>query len=120
MDSLTNQINPGFLHLTVPEMQLEWYASQSFIGYQMAALISQNWLISKCCLMPARDAVRNDYEITVNDGTEIDSEVLEEIRKFDVKYRLNHNLVQFIQMGRIFGIRIAMFVVDSDDKEYYE
>lgn len=113
-------LSSGFLQLTIPEIQLEWFASQSFIGYQMAVMLSQNWLISKCCLMPARDAVRNDYDITVNDGTEVDAEILEQIRKLDVKYRINHNLVQFIQMGRIFGIRIAMFVVDSKDKEYYE
>ena len=32
---------------------------------------------------------------------------------------MNKNVIQFIQMGRIFGIRIAMFKVDSSDEEYY-
>src|SRR6185437_4365763 len=51
--------------VNMPSAQLGWYGSQSFIGYQMAALLSQQWLINKCCSMPARDAVRNGYELTV-------------------------------------------------------
>ena len=101
--------------MNINEAQLAWYANQSFIGYQVCALLAQNWLVAKCCLMPAEDAVRNGYEVTVNDGTEVDPEVLDEIKKLDAQYLINHNLIQFIQMGRIFGIRIAMFLVDSDD-----
>ena len=104
----------------VPESLVLWYAGQSFIGYQLAAMIAQNWLVSKCCLMPAKDATRNGYEITVNDGTDVDPEILDAIRKLDVEYRLNYNLIQLIQMGRIFGIRHAMFIVDSEDPDYYK
>jgi hypothetical protein len=103
----------------IPNGQLSWYASQGFIGYQTAATLAQHWLISKACLMPARDAVRNGYEITVNDGTGVDEEILDDIRRADAKYKLNENLMQMIQMGRIFGIRIVMFEVESDDPEYY-
>ena len=99
--------------------QAYWYASQAFIGYQQMAFMSQQWLIKKCCLMPAKDAVRNGYEITVNDGTDVDPKILDDMRKMDVKYRLNYNLIQFVEQGRIFGIRVAMFIVDSLDKDYY-
>jgi hypothetical protein len=104
----------------IPSAQLLWYASQSFIGYQFAAMLAQHWLISKCCLMPAKDATRNGYEITVNDGVEVDAKVLDAIREADVKYKINKNLIEFVQMGRVFGIRIAMFVVNSPDPQYYE
>src|SRR6185437_13888564 len=30
--------------------QFSWFASQGFIGYQACAMISQHWLVSKCCL----------------------------------------------------------------------
>ena len=103
----------------IPVEQIDWYASQNFIGYQLMALISQNWLIKKCCLMPAKDAVRNGYEITVNDGADIDPKILDAIRKLDEDYRLNYNLIQLIDQGRIFGIRVAMFIVDSEDPDYY-
>lgn len=103
----------------VPQPLLLWYASQTFIGYQLCAMFAQQWLISKCCWMPAEDAVRNGYEITVNDGSEVDPEILDDMRKLDVEYNLNQNLIQFIGFGRIFGIRIAMFHVESDDEQYY-
>lgn len=121
--AMDNQLNikaPYNNDLLIPPLQVLWYASQSFIGYQLCAMLAQNWLISKCCLIPAKDATRNGYEITVNDGTEVDPEVLDAIRKKDVEYRLNYNLIQFIQMGRVFGIRIAMFIVESEDPEYYK
>ena len=104
----------------LPPAMVLWYASQTFIGYQMCALLAQQWLISKACLMPAKDATRNGYDITVNDGSEVDPEILDELRKLDVKYNLNKNLIQFIQMGRVFGIRVAMFIVESDDDDYYK
>lgn len=104
---------------SIPEQQVFWYASQSFIGFQLCAMLSQQWLIKKCCLMPAKDAVRNGYEITVNDGEEVDPKILDAMRKLDVEYRLNYNLIQLIDQGRVFGIRVAMFIVDSEDPEYY-
>ncbi len=103
----------------VPEAQITWYASQSFIGYQLCSMLAQQWLISKACLMPAKDATRNGYELTVNDGTDIDPEILDAIRNKDIDYKISANLIEFIQMGRIFGIRVALFVVESDDPEYY-
>lgn len=99
---------------------LNWYARQSFIGYQLCAMLSQHWLIAKCCLMPAEDSVRKGYEITINDGSSIDPGVLDAIRKADVIYRLNKNLVEFINMGRIYGLRIAIFKVESNDPDYYK
>jgi phage-related protein (TIGR01555 family) len=108
-------VNPD----VIPQGQLLWYANQTFLGYQICAMLSQNWLISKCCLMPAEDSTRNGYEVTVNDGNEVEADVLDEIRKADVKYHVNKNLIQFLQMGRIFGIRIAMFKIESEDSDYY-
>lgn len=104
----------------IPESQVLWYASQTFIGYQLCAMLAQQWLISKACLIPAKDATRNGYEVSVNDGTEVLPEILDEIRRLDIDYKLNKNLIEFVQMGRIFGIRIAMFVIESDDEDYYK
>lgn len=104
----------------VPEAQVAWYGSQGFIGYQMCAMIAQNWLIDKACTIPARDAIRNGFTTTVNDGTQVKPEVMDAITEIDKRMRLNENLLQFIRMGRIFGIRILMFKVDSADPKYYE
>lgn len=105
--------------VTIPEAQALWYGSQSFIGHQMCALLAQHWLVSKACWMPARDAVRKGYKITVNDGTAVDPNVMEAIAAANKRYGLDRNLTQYIKMGRVFGIRIALCVVESQDPEYY-
>jgi uncharacterized protein len=108
----------------IPAAQLGYFSNQSFIGYQLCALLSQHWLISKCCLVPAEDAIRNGYEITSNDGTEIKPDILDDIKQLDVKFHLNKNLVELVQMGRIFGMRICMFRINFDteeeEREFYE
>ncbi|HZZ81642.1 MAG TPA: DUF1073 domain-containing protein [Gemmataceae bacterium] len=104
----------------IPETQFAWYCGQGFIGYQTAAIISQNWLVDKACSMPAKDASRNGYELSVNDGTEVNAEVLDYIREQDKKFEIMRNCVEFVRLGRVFGIRVAMFIVDSSDAQYYE
>ncbi len=104
----------------IPDAQISWYAQQGFIGWQTCAMLSQNWLIDKACTLPAKDAIRNGYEITINDGTAVDPKVLQVIRKWDKKFKLKSNCVEFVRNGKIFGIRIALFLVDSKDVEYYE
>ncbi len=107
-------------YMGIPEAQLGWYAGQGFIGWQASAILSQNWLIDKACTMPAKDAVRNGYEITINDGREVKPEVLDYMRQQDKKFQINKNCVEFVRMGRIFGIRIALFEVETDNpKDYY-
>lgn len=96
----------------LPFTQVGWYASQGFIGYQMCALISQNWLVNKACSMPGRDAVRHGYDLTFNDGMEVDSAVKEKIKKIDRKYQIKQKMAQHIRKGRIFGISHALPVVD--------
>lgn len=104
----------------IPEGQLSWYSSQGFIGFQSCAIIAQNWLVMKACTMPARDAIRKGYKVTLNDGTSISPENADKIRDLNKKYKLDRNLVEFVKMGNIFGIRICMFIVESNDPEYYE
>jgi hypothetical protein len=102
---------------TVPDALISWYASQSFIGYQMCAILAQQWMVDKACTMPAKDAIRNGYEITVNDGVEVAPEILDFMRKRDRKYGLVKNCVELVRMCRVFGIRIAIFKIDGVDYE---
>lgn len=103
----------------MPEVQAIWYGSQGFIGYQMCAVLAQQWLINKACLVPARDAVRKGYKFTVNDGTEVDPKVLDALNRANKRHKLDKSLIEFVKMGRVFGIRIALTVVDTSDPEYY-
>jgi len=106
---------------SIPDNQLSWYGAQSFIGYQACAMLAQNWLISKACSVPPKDAVRKGYEITINNGTDVDPEIIDEIKQLNKhKYKLNKNLVELGKFTRVFGVRIAIFKVESTDPLYYE
>lgn len=93
-----------------------WYASQSFIGHQLAALVSQHWLVGKACAQPALDATRNGFTVTTADGDELTTDMLNAIKRADKAYGLTKNLVQYLHMGRVFGIRICIFKVDYGDE----
>jgi len=101
----------------LPYTQVGWYASQGFIGYQMCALISQNWLVRKACLMPARDAIRHGYELTFNDGVEVDAAIKEKIKRLDRKYKVKKKMVEHLNKGRVFGISHALPVVDYGSQQ---
>lgn len=102
-------------HGVIPDAQLGWYASQGFIGYNACAAIAQHWLVDKVCLMPARDAIRQGYKLDCgSDDTEA------KLRDFDKKYAVNKSMKELIHFGRIYGMRIAAFLVSSTDPDYYE
>lgn len=120
MDSMSNNYKAVFNPQTnLPLSVLNWYANQGFIGYQACAILAQHWLIDKACTVPAQDAVRKGYEISVNDGQEINPEIIDDIYNLDEEFHVTKNLIEFIKMGRLFGIRIAMFKVTSGDPDYY-
>lgn len=99
----------------VPDSVLMWYASQSYIGAQLCGLMAQHWLVDKACTMPAKDAIRNGYDILTDNGVELSPEVLSYIKRLDKKRCINNELLQFVRQGRIFGIRIAIFKIDGID-----
>lgn len=100
---------------SVPEAQLAWYASQGFIGYAACALIAQHWLVDKACAMTGRDAIRHGYEIN---GQNADAIAL--LKKIDKRRGINASMREFIRMGRVFGVRHALFKVSSTDPDFYE
>lgn len=112
----------------LPDALVGWFTSQSFIGYQVCALVAQNWLIDKALTMPARDAIRHGYDIHVKglaaseEGGEDEAEagIVDKLKALDDDFRVQFNLEQYVKMGRLFGVRVLIFLVDSDDPEYYE
>ena len=104
----------------LPEKLFDWYVSQSFIGYQACSFIAQNWLIDRGCNMKGRDAVRNGFKIIFDDGNNMPPEVIEKIEKLNRKFQLKKRLAQADKFKNVFGISHVLFMVDSDDPEYYE
>lgn len=105
----------------VPEALQNWYMSQGFIGYQACALIAQHWLVDKACSLAGEDAIRNGWHLkALGEGDEVDETDLERFKEMDVDFKVKENLIEFNRFKNIFGIRIALFEVDSEDEDYYE
>lgn len=103
---------------SMSEALLAWYANQSFIGYQACAIIAQNWLIDKACNIAGKAATRNGWKVVSADDER--KEGIEDLTQFDDEMRVTANLVEFSHMCRVFGIRIALFDIETDDPEFYE
>ncbi|AMQ76134.1 hypothetical protein [Pseudomonas phage NP3] len=103
----------------VPTMLQDWYNSQGFIGHQACAIISQHWLVDKACSMSGEDAARNGWELK-SDGRKLSDEQSALIARRDMEFRVKDNLVELNRFKNVFGVRIALFVVESDDPDYYE
>ncbi len=97
-----------------PHAVMSWFAWQTFIGYQACALIAQHWLVHKACSMPAKDAVRMGWDIDA-EGADVD-----EIKRADERMGVSVQLAEFCTMARTYGIRVALYAVDSTDPDYYE
>ena len=119
-DSAKGVFRLGLGRQIIPDKLFSWYVSQTFIGYQACALISQNWLVNRACSLKGRDAVRNGFNIIFDDGIEVPPELKERIERLDRKFKLKANLVQADKFKNVFGIRHVLFVVDSEDPDYYE
>ena len=102
----------------ISEELAEWYASHRFIGWQLCAILAQHWLINKACTIPVEDALRHGFTI-VSDTGNLDAEELQKLKLSLRDYDVHRMLSRFLRKGRVFGLMIAIFHVDSDDPDYY-
>ena len=104
----------------VSDTHIRWFGSHSFIGYQTCAIFAQHWLIDNACQIPVDDSLRKGWKITKNDGEEIDTKTLATITQLDKRFNIQNKARDFAKFGRVYGVRVAVFNVDSPDKDYYE
>ena len=104
----------------IPDKLFAWYISQGFIGYQACALIAQHWLIDRCCTLKGRDAVRNGFTISFNEGIDVDPGIHAKIETLDKRFNLKKTLTKADKFKNVFGLSHTLFVVDSPDPDYYE
>lgn len=105
---------------TIPDILQQWYMSQSFIGYQSCAIIAQNWLVDKACSMAGEDAARNGWVIKARGGEDLETADHAAIIQADKGFKVKENLIELNRFKNIFGIRVAIFQVESSDPLYYE
>lgn len=111
----------GMAQPNIPDAIFQWFATQTYIGPQACAIVSQHWLVKKICLIPARDAIRQGFEIINEVGEDaLDGKVIAEYAKFDKKFKLMKHLLNYAYNGRKFGIRVAVPIIESPDPDFYE
>lgn len=98
----------------IPAQTLSWYSQYGFIGWQICAILSQQWLIDKAIRMPGLDAVRNGF-IRTTDEDATDDDAIKKLAKLDKKFHLKKNLHEHIRFARMFGIRHTLFLYDGVD-----
>jgi phage-related protein (TIGR01555 family) len=103
--------NQGFL----PAHVLEWYSAQGFIGWQVMAVLAQQWLVSKACKMPGQDAVRHGFERSTGKAEKLSPDVFDQLRQYDKQFKLKNNLLEHHYFSRVFGLRHTLFLVDGID-----
>ena len=52
----------------------EFYGMHGFIGWQLCAVIAQNWAVQNACSIPAEDAARPGWENRFAEGTAAETE----------------------------------------------
>lgn len=92
-----------------------FYGKHSFLGWQILALLNQNWLIANACSIPADDAVRPGWKnvIKSESGNDVDSAELTNTTL--KKYHLADKCRQHAKNSRVFGVSYALFAIDGID-----
>lgn len=98
----------------VSELLMAWYVSQGFIGWQACGLMAQQWLVDAAVTTNAEAAAKPGWQVTVNDGEDVDPKKLSQIKKLDKKMRIKKKCVELDKHRKIFGIRIAMPLFRGD------
>ena len=105
----------------IPDAIFQWFGLQTYIGPQACAIVAQHWLVKKICLVPARDAIRQGFEIINEVGEDaLDDDVVAEYARYDKKFKLMKHLLNYAYNGRKFGIRVAVPIIESPDPDFYE
>lgn len=101
-----------------PHVLAYFIRTSGFIGHYACAVLAQNKMLSKGCSMKAVDAVKNGWDVTVNDGTDLDSKQINLINKADKKYKLAFNMVEAVKFNNIFGVRHVLFKHKDKNFDY--
>ena len=89
------------------------FISDGFLGYQLLAQISKNWLVNKAIKLPVEDCLRQGYNIN-------NEEYANTLKEQAVKFKVDDVLKQALVQSRAQGGALVLIVVNSIEKDYYE
>ncbi|MBO4556879.1 MAG: DUF1073 domain-containing protein [Elusimicrobiales bacterium] len=100
----------------------EFYGKHGFIGWQLCAVIAQNWAVQNACSIPAEDAARPGWENRFAEGTAAETEsgtdaadIPAKVKELALqKYGLMQALIRHARNMKIFGVSYLLPVFDTD------
>lgn len=100
----------------------EFYGLHGFIGWQLCAVIAQNWAVQNACSVPAEDAARPGWENRFAEGTAAETEsgtdaadIPARLKELSLqKYGLVQALIRHAKNMKIFGVSYLLPVFDGD------
>jgi phage-related protein (TIGR01555 family) len=104
---------------SISDTQLSYFGAKGFIGYQTCAILSQHWLIDAACTIPMDDAIRKGWTLTVTNA-EIEPDKKQRLDEFDERIKFTQRMQEFGKFGRVYGIRVAVFLVENADADFYQ
>ncbi len=120
MDALNDggaKLNSSYaIYGQVDDVIYTHFALQGFIGFQACAILTQNWLINKCCALPPKDAMAPDYDISYKDKDvlDCDKELLLELKTISdskTEFSIKGCAREFAEKKRQFGVSYAYPIV---------
>ena len=117
MDAKFNRFGLGPVE-GIPQLVGEWYMRQGFIGHVQAAWMAKHWLIDKAINMPARDALRQGWELD-----EVDEAAQTRLTQADKRHQITERLHELIASARRTGGAVAILLTcpsTEDETAYYE
>ena len=99
------------------------FATQGFIGFQACAILTQNWLINKACLLPTKDAIRPNYTVDFKGSDEVLEEDKDKIKEMQAisddkqKFDIKEVARVFAEKKRQFGQSLAYPVIEGVNYE---
>lgn len=95
------------------------FAKEGFIGFNNCAILSQNWLINKCCTIAPEDAISVDYDITLKDKEtgEEDKDIISSLKNLShsPKFNIQDICRGFAEKKRRFGQALCIPLIDDVD-----
>ena len=99
----------------------EFYGMHGFIGWQLCAVIAQNWAVQNACTIPAEDAARPGWENRFAEGTAAETEsgtdaadIPAKVKELALqKYGLMQALIRHARNMKIFGVSYLLPVFDT-------
>ena len=104
MNDYADQMYMKGLGNTIPDIIYLHFARQGFIGFPACAILKQNWIINNACNVPAQDAIRPGYSLSIKGEDQTHMDKIDDFISLSVKkYHILDICAKAVEMKKVFG-----------------